>query len=355
MRVLIEAHHPSDIHFFKYAVRELRDRGTEVLMLGRDRDVMRQLLDAYSWIPSKIASTEGRDNRFPLAEMLKRQASVAAAIVSFRPDLVLSLMGSYTQSARLLGVPSYVFTDSEHQSFNHRIAHPFATRIYTPECFTKDLGRKQRRYAGYHELAYLHPDRFEPREEVLEHMPGATRGGYAIVRLSAWNTLHDVGKSGFGSALDRVMGRLTKELPVFAVPEGGELDPRWESHRLRVPPHRFHDSLAFAKVVLSEGASTASEAACLGVPTVYLNPLRLGYLEEQERRYGLVYNADDADDALARALEWIDSRTAEQNGEARRRLVSDHVDVTRFVVDEVDDLLSQSAVTSHSSGSTVTK
>jgi predicted glycosyltransferase len=38
MRILIEAHHPAHIHFWKYPVRELIDRGHEVLMIGRDRD-----------------------------------------------------------------------------------------------------------------------------------------------------------------------------------------------------------------------------------------------------------------------------------------------------------------------------
>ena len=127
MRLLIEAHHPAHIHFFKNMVRLWRERGDEVLLLGRDRDVMRKLLDAYDWIPSQIVSSTGQNNRFPLREMLLRQAGVARAVRRFQPDLVLSLMGSYTQAARLFGVPNVIFTDSEFQSFNHRIAHPFAT------------------------------------------------------------------------------------------------------------------------------------------------------------------------------------------------------------------------------------
>jgi predicted glycosyltransferase len=85
----------------------------------------------------------------------------------FKPDVVTSLFGSYAQTAWLLRKPNIIFTDSEFQHFNHRIAHPFATQVYTPACFWKDLGPKQRRYNGYHESAFLHPKYFRPRQEVL--------------------------------------------------------------------------------------------------------------------------------------------------------------------------------------------
>jgi len=338
VRVLLEAHHPSDIHFWKHAVRELRARGDEVLLLGRDRDVMRALLAAYDHIPSRILSRERRDNRVPLAEMLERQLGVAEAIREFRPDVVASLMGSYTQSSWLFRVPSAVFTDSEHQALNHRIAHPFATRIYTPACFEKDLGPKQRRYLGYHELAYLHPARHRPDPSVLGEL-GAEAGSYVVVRTSAWNTLHDIGKRALGPRLEATVEALSRRARVLLVPEGGALPPSLEPLRLRCAPPRYHDVLAHARLVLTEGASTASEAACLGVPAVYVNPSQLGYLRDQERRYDLVSNFTDPDAAVARALALLDDPTpAERLRAARERLVADHDDVTSFVVAALGDL-----------------
>jgi len=360
MRLLIEAHHPAHIHFFKNPVRLWRDRGDEVLMLGRDRDVMKQLLRAYSFIPSRLVTgTRGRA-RFPLREMLSRQAAVADAIRTFRPTLVLSLMGSYTQAARLFGVPNIIFTDSEFQSFNHRIAHPFATRIYTPQCFWKPLGDKQRRYNGYHELAFLHPARFTPRPEVLARLSvnggpsvngtgssGAAApapGQYVVIRTSAWNTLHDIGESGLGKAFDGVMREVLAKYSVYVVPEGGQIAPEWERYKLTVPPEDYHDVLAFARLVITEGASTASEAACLGVPSVYINTTRRGYLEDQERRYRLVFNYTNAEAAVRRVSELLaHPPSAEDLLAARERLVSEHLDVTRFVVDELDGVAAELA------------
>jgi uncharacterized protein len=352
MRFLIEAHHPAHIHFFKFAIRVWRDRGDEVLMLGRDRDVMKQLLAAYPFIPSQIVTGMRKDSRFPLREMLARQAAVAGAIRNFRPSIVVSLMGSYTQASRLFKVPNIIFTDSEFQSFNHRIAHPFATRIYTPQCFWKPLGAKQYRYNGYHELAFLHPRRFTPRREVLERLRvnggptvnGAAKaavppepGQYVVVRTSAWDTLHDIGESGLGKTFDSLMRELLAKYSVYVVPEGGKIASRWARHKLSVPPEDYHDVLAFARLVISEGASTASEAACLGVPAVYVNTTRRGYLEDQERRYRLVYNFTDARAAARKVTELLALPPApEVLAEARARLVADHIDVTDFVVDELD-------------------
>ena len=361
MRLLIEAHHPAHIHFFKHAIRVWQERGDRVLLLGRDRDVMKRLLAAYGWIPSQIVSGTRSGNRFPLREMLLRQLAVAKAVRSFRPSLVLSLMGSYTQASRLLGVPNIIFTDSEFQSFNHRIAHPFATRIYTPRCFWKPLGPKQRRYPGYHELAFLHPNRFTAQRSVLQRLqvnrarplsapPAAgaaaapARSGahpapreYVVIRTSAWNTLHDIGQSGLGAHFDALMTLLLPHYSVYIVPEGGQLGARWAAHRLSVPPDEYHDVLGFAALVITEGASTASEAACLGVPAVYVNTTRRGYLEDQERRYQLVYNFTDPEAALRKIRELIatppDPRELEG---ARQRLIAEHVDVTDYVVSELD-------------------
>ena len=321
-------------------MRIWRDRGDSVLMLGRDRDVMKKLLAAYDFIPHEIATAQRKNNRFPMEEMLQRQLKVASKIAAFRPDAVLSLMGSYTQSAFLFRLPNVIFTDSEFQSLNHRIAHPFATHIYTPECFWKDLGSKQRRYRGYHELAFLHPSRYTPQPDVLASMGNPEPGSYVVLRMSAWNTLHDIGKQGFGDRFDEFATLLTERARVFLVPEGGALPERWEHLRLRIPPERFHDALAYARLVVTEGASTASEAACLGVPAVYLNTTERGYLNDQERKYGLVYNFKEAGAALQKTLELLDAPPQKERWrEARERLVADHIDVTDYVVHEVDRIV----------------
>ena len=337
MRILLEAHHPAHIHLFKNAVRSWQERGHEVLMLGRDRDVMKALLRAYDWIPSVILSQDQRNNRFPLAEFLQRQAGVASHILRFRPDVVASTMGSYTQSSKLLDVPSVIFTDSEHQAFNHRIAHPFAKVIYTPRCFYKDLGPKQHRYAGYHELAFVHPKYFTPRREVLEKLGGIKPHSYTLLRTSAFNTLHDIGQAGLGAVMDEVIRRCEERGPVFIVAEENKIPSQWRDKHLSLPPDWFHDVIAFAGAVVTEGASTASEAACLGIPTVYVNSHAVGYLLDQQRAYDLV----DVLSPDGPIVACVEKRLAQANDRARwdaakEALLRDHDDVTEVIAEAVE-------------------
>jgi predicted glycosyltransferase len=162
-------------------------------------------------------------------------------------------------------------------------------------------------------------------------------GEYVVVRTSAWNTLHDIGESGLGHHFESVMREALAKYSVYVVPEGGKIAPEWARYKLSVPPEDYHDVLAFARLVITEGASTASEAACLGVPSVYINTTRRGYLEDQERRYRLVHNFTDASLAARRVSELLQNPpTSAELGAARGQLVHDHVDVTQFVVDELD-------------------
>ena len=338
MRILIETHHPSDIHFWKYVVRELIAQGHEVKLLSRDRDVMKQLLEAYPWIPSEIVSSMSGNNRIPILELLTRQFKVARAIFDFKPDLVASLFGSYRQSAKLLGKRNLIFTDSEFQHFNHKIAHPFADIVYTPECFWKNLGAKHRRYRGYHELAFLHPKYFKPRREILERL-GVEERGYLILRLSAWNTLHDIGQSGLGDLAYDFVQEWKDRYQIFIVPEEGKCDPRLQEHVFELPPEWFHDALYYARLVLTEGASTASEAACMGVPTVYVNSTEhRGYLDELEDKFGLVAGFTEGRPGLEKAREWLKEDPEQQHSrlkEAVQAMLDYNEDVTSFAVDAI--------------------
>lgn len=340
MRILIETHHPSDIHFWKYVVRELIEQGHEVKLLSRDRDVMKQLLEAYPWIPFEIVSSMSGNNRIPILELLARQFKVARAIFHFKPDLVASLFGSYTQSAKLLGKRNLIFTDSEFQHFNHKIAHPFADLVYTPECFWKDLGVKHRRYRGYHELAFLDPKYFTPRREVLERL-GAKEHNYIILRLSAWNTMHDIGQSGLGESAYDFVQKWKDQYQIFIVPEEGKCDPRLQEHVFNLPPDWFHDALYFARLVLTEGASTASEAACMGVPTVYVNSTEhRGYLDELETKFGLVQGFAEGQAGMKRARELLNEDFEAQRirlKKSQAEMLAYNEDVTAFTVKVIND------------------
>jgi predicted glycosyltransferase len=335
MKVLLEAHHPAHIHFWKYVVRALQADGHAVLMIGRDRDVMRRLLEVYDWIPAEIPKRRTKNNRFPLFEMLQRQWAVARAIRRFKPDVVASLMGSYTQCAKLLGVRNVIFTDSEFQHFNHRIAHPFADEIHTPDCFYKDLGPKQRRYAGIHELSFLHPSVFELEPAVLARNGLGGERGYIVIRLSAWNTLHDQKQVGIGARIYGFVEQYAADYQILISAEEGRIPPGLEDYVHPIRAEDFHQILAHASFVLSEGASTAAEAACLGIPCVYINSTeQRGYLAMLEERYAIVESFREAEAGLAAAekrLAGLRGQSGDLRVEIRTRIGHDFPNVSKLI------------------------
>jgi len=264
-----------------------------------------------------------RKNRFPILEMLERQWAVGRAIHRFRPDVVASLMGSYVQSARLFGVRNVIFTDTETQAFNHKIAHPFADEIYTPDCFLKDLGPKHRRYNGLHELTYLHPDYFTPEAAVIEKYEGLKPGNYIVIRMSAWNTFHDRDRKGIGEGIYPFIERFEKDYQIVLSAEENKVPPGMEKFVREFPPEDFHHLLGHARFVLTEGASTASEAACLGVPSVFINSVgELGNFVLLTKKFPLVQSYQSGEGGIPKAIEWLERLSIGADPEFDRNYLS---------------------------------
>jgi len=77
--------------------------------------------------------------------------------------------------------------------------------------------------------------------------------------------------------------------PVFITSEK-KLPPGLEKYRLAIKPSQIHDLMAYASLVYGESATMSSEAAILGVHSIFCDVCGRGYTDEEERRYGLVSN-----------------------------------------------------------------
>ena len=80
----------------------------------------------------------------------------------------------------------------------------------------------------------------------------------------------------------------------------------------------------------------ASEAAVLGVPAIYIDSTSRDYTQEQEKKYGLVFNYSEApaeiEKAIVRGEEILTTPTLEASFAAgHRQLLADKIDVTDFL------------------------
>lgn len=339
VRILIDLGHPGHVHFFRHAIDTWRARGHAVLLAARDKDVTLALLERYG-LEHRVLSAVGRGQRGLVAEFLRREWKLLRVIREFRPDVVTAIGGAFIAPVcKLAGVPSVVFTDSEHVSLDRYLTYPLASAVCTPYCFKKKAGPRHVRYHGFQELAYLHPSRFTPDPSVLAELGLSLESRFALLRFVAWGASHDVGHSGFtGEEKAQLVCELAERGRVLVSAEG-PMPSEFVPYAISVTPDKVHDLLYYASLYVGEGATMATEAGLLGTPSVYVSSLvgTMGNYEELAR-YGLVEAYRDSVSAIRRAIALMDDRQAKQaRQEARQRLLQDRIDVTAWLVDFIED------------------
>lgn len=335
LTVCVTMQRPPHVHFFRNAIDALQAEGHKINVFVRDSEITTTLLDEYS-IDYTVLSGSGGGS---LPRLLGAQAAFEFRLVkrlrSIQPDVVTGIGGvSAAHAATAVGGRSVVFTDTEHARFSNTLMQPFAGTIWTPDCFHEDFGEKHIKYPSYHELAYLHPDRFEPDEDVLTNYGIDPDEEFVVVRMTDWDAVHDRGAGGMRdikSVVNHLEMTGTRVYLTSEIAVGRDL----ERYQIPLPPSKIHHLLAAATLYIGEGATMAAESAVLGTPALYVNTLRMGYTDEIEARYGLLYNFQGAyrHEHALRTAESILLGDERQPWEKRhRRLLMDKTDATPHIL-----------------------
>lgn len=333
MRVVVDINHPAHVHYFKNFIWEMREKGHEILITASHKDVATRLLRLYGLEYADLGDY-GSSLLEKLINIPIMDVKMYRAVKKFHPDILLGF--SSTRAAhvsKVLGVPAIIFDDTEHAVWEHRLYVPFAAAILTPNCFYKDLGEKQIRFNGYMELASLHPNRFTPNPAVLAELGLAEGDPFIIVRFVSWQASHDVGQHGIRDKVGLV--KALEEYGRVLITSEGALPAELEEYQIRVSPEKLHDLLYYATLYVGEGGTTASEAAVLGTPSIYISSLvgTMGNFIELEETYDLLYSFTDGEAALAKAIEILQDPASKEKWRSKReRLLEDKIDVTAFMV-----------------------
>lgn len=326
--------HPENVHFFRHAIEELEREGHDVHVFCKDVRIIRQLLDHYGIEYEALAGKGGGPFTIAKAQALW-EARLLVRAARIRPDVMTGAGGGTAVShvAPLVGADSVVFTETEHAA-SHTISLPFADEVWTPECFHRRVPTRHITYPGYQKLAYLHPNRFEPDSKAVEAAGIDPNERYAVLRLSAWDALHDVGQAGLEDHHDvvrRIESTETRAIVIAETAVEADLEP----YCVEIEPHQIHDLLAFADVYVGEGASMAIESAVLGTPAVYVNTLRTGPTDEIEARYGLLFNCQGAyrhHNAVETAVGILSGEITRDWHRRREQLLSETCDPTEVIL-----------------------
>jgi uncharacterized protein len=335
MRILIDILHPAHVHFFRNFHNEMAARGHELCITARDKDRSVELLQAFELPYQQISSQKSGAGL--AVELAQRTPRLMKIMRSFRPDVMTGIMGPSIALAGALRprrVPAVVFYDTEFAVQTNRIVYPLAYSVCTPDCYQGTVPGRHPTYAGYHELAYLHPNRFQPDPAVLAEFGLGPAEPYSIVRFVSWQAVHDRKERGLSAKQKRHLVEVLQRRGRVLVSSEGALPPDLADLEVRGRVNQIHHLMAQARLVVGESATMSSEAAVLGVPAVFIATTGRGYTDDEERRYGLVRHfTDDQYDMALSAIEEILAAPGETWAQARRRLLDEKVDVTAWMID----------------------
>lgn len=336
MKYLFFTNTPAHVHLYRHAIESLRAQGHDVLVLGRDYGCTLALLE-YHDLPFEIYGKCETTKYSLLRELPQHYFQIFYRTRRYDPDLIFGV-GSYAAHAGAVSrTPVVVVADSEPTAIDHLAARPFVDTFLTPHTFGKDLGANHYEFRGFKELAYLHPDVYDPDPTIRERLGVGPNEEYAIVRFNAFGSHHDLGHSGFSPEKRReLVAALSEHVTVFVSDEGGKPAPG-DSREFDLHPALLHDALAEASLLVADTQTMVTEAALLGTPAIRSNSFvgesDMGNFVELEDE-GLIYNFRDFDDVLSRSLVILaDDSAKERLRERRDDYLSDKVNLTDVIVD----------------------
>jgi predicted glycosyltransferase len=209
--------------------------------------------------------------------------------------------------------------------------------VLTPEALAHEQrGPNHIAYPGYHELAYLHPNRFKPDLSVLKLLGLKPDEPWFVLRFNAFKAHHDIGEGGMSYDQKKILVKKLRTKGKVFISAESDIDPEFQNLLLPNRPELMHSILAYTALYVGESQTMTSEAAVLGTPALKCNTFagRLSIPNELENRYGLCYAYQPQD--FDKMLVKIDELLAMPNlkGEWKKRkekMLQDKIDVTAFL------------------------
>lgn len=340
MNVLIQLSHPAHFHLYKNIARNLMNDGHQVFILIKTKDILEDLLKASGLPYYNILKEAHRKSKLGIFwDMLVRDWRMLRFVRKHHIDL---LTGSTPEVAQVgwLTRKHRVNTGEDDMRIVplfRQLAGPFIQTMLSPEtCDNGKLEPKTVHYAGFHKLAYLHPNQFTPDKQVVDRYFPSEKP-YFILRFAQLKAYHDLSADARG-----INNEVANQLVEMLLPHGEVyitservLEPQLEKYRLQINPLDIHHVMAFAKLYIGDSQSMAVEAAMLGTPSLRFNDFagKIGVLDELEHKYQLTFGIpSSAPQQLYAKVEELLSMPdlGEIFRQRQQKMLSDKIDVTAF-------------------------
>lgn len=346
MYIYFVLNHPAHYHLFKHSIKELSNHGHSCEIFIRPKDVLKELLDFDKIEYNVLSDVEKNSKRIIVSSifgLLKKNIALSKFILKNKPDLMVGTDWAITILGRLFNIPSLVLNEDDTLATpENKIFYPLAKTLLLPDCCDRGLWKNKRiSYSGYHELAYLHPNKFIYDDEIINKYVGINKS-YIILRLVKLTSSHDKGKKGLGfNTIGKIIS-LYKEKYKILISFEGDIPEEFAKYSFNFNPIYMHHFLAGASLVIGDSQTMVAEAAVLGTPAIRFNDFvgKLSYLDDIENKYGLAFGfkTSEQDKLFLKLEELSNSKDLKALWHKKiNRLFKDKIDVTAFMVWFIED------------------
>jgi len=341
MKTLFFLGHPAHYHLFKHTIWGLKQKGHDVRIYIKTKDILEALLRETRLEYTNVLPEGRKSSRVAiLFGVLKRDWRLLKLLYNNRVDLMVGSEPSLTHIGKMLQIPTLYFAEDDVRvtpQIANNITFPFATHIISPtSCELMSWSKKKIAYQGYQKLAYLHPNRFTPQLERISDVIDINERNF-LIRLSNLSAHHDFGLFGLNNDLVvRITQILSEHGNVFISAEG-RLPSALKKYELRTNLKDIHHILSFTELLISDSQSMSVEAAMLGTPSIRFSDFagKISVLEELEYKYGLTYGIRPSNpEKLIRTIKKLISTPNLKDvwQHLRWKMLSEKIDVTAFMV-----------------------
>jgi predicted glycosyltransferase len=313
MRVWVDCTAAAHPLVLRPIVERLRARGHEVEITAREFGQTVGILDRLG-LEHEVFGAHGESTAAKASALASRSSALARWARPRRFDLAVG-HGSVDLAvvSTLLRIPSAQMQDYEHAGLQRQLAFRAARRVLAPDAIPvaamRRAGAAERklvRYPGLKEDYYLAD--FEPDPAVLDEL-GLDEGGIlVVVRPPPESSAYHAENPLYDGVLDRVINHGGATAIVIPRTEGQRASAAQHHSRgepVVVPDHAIdaQSLIAFADVVVSAGGTMNREAVALGTPVHTIFTGRMGAVDEDLVKRGLLKKLGDPADLPLRKRE----------------------------------------------------
>ncbi|MCK9230910.1 MAG: DUF354 domain-containing protein [Syntrophales bacterium] len=341
LNILFDISHPSYVHLYKNIISNLKKQNHSIVITAQAHNSITGLLSSYNLdyvlLGEKVDGIASK-----IINQVKLNRKMRSTLKKYNVDLAIGGSTTVAHGAVLTSTRSVIFTDDDGDvvPLFARSTYPFADKVIHPSCIRDRLGENKQVFVNsLKELAYLHPNHFEPDKMVLKYLGVNESERYFIVRFSALKAHHDYFAEGIKDKI-KLIRFLEKYGRVFISSES-EVDGYLKKYIIDAPVTAMHSIMACAHLYVGDSQTMASEAAVLATPSIRYNSFvgRLSYLDELEKKYQLTFGftPGEFDKMLETIQRLLVQKDLKEQWHARRsKLLLDKIDLTDWFVNYIN-------------------